>query len=155
MFISEKVLFIIVAAGLYAFVSFKTVGWKNPDINEQFYSQYVREFSGAAVNEESDNRLLDLEYKIEEQEPCYLTYTTEETHKIIMDNLDKSSMYGAIQEKLGFNVTRAIEIKNTKYDGETEEAENINSTAKRRTAPVVKKAKTAETGRRYKPVIKK
>ena len=61
----------------------------------------------------------------------------------------------AIQEKLGFNVTRAIEIKNTKYDGETEEAENINSTAKRRTAPVVKKAKTAETGRRYKPVTKK
>ena len=40
-------------------------------------------------------------YKLDEQEPCYLTYTTEETHKIIMDNLDKSSMYGAIQEKLG------------------------------------------------------
>ncbi len=40
-------------------------------------------------------------YKLDEQEPCYLTYTTGETHKIIMDNLDKSSMYGAIQEKLG------------------------------------------------------
>lgn len=67
LFISEKVLFIIMAAGLYAFLSFRTVGWKNPDINEQFYSQYVREFSGAAVNEESDKSLLDLEYKIEEQ----------------------------------------------------------------------------------------
>ena len=45
----------------------------------------------------------DLEplYKIEDQLPCYLTYTTEETHKIIMDNLNKSSMYGAIEEELG------------------------------------------------------
>ena len=40
-------------------------------------------------------------YKVEEQEPCYLTYTTEETHKIIKDNLEKSSMYGGIKEKLG------------------------------------------------------
>ena len=40
-------------------------------------------------------------YKIEDQLPCYLTYTTEETHKIIMDNLNKSSMYGAIEEELG------------------------------------------------------
>ena len=40
-------------------------------------------------------------YKVEEQEPCYLTYTTEETHKIIRDNLEKSSMYGGIKEKLG------------------------------------------------------
>ena len=40
-------------------------------------------------------------YKVEDQEPCYLTYTTEETHKIIRDNLNKSSMYGGIKEKLG------------------------------------------------------
>ena len=40
-------------------------------------------------------------YKVEEQEPCYLTYTTEETHKIIRDNLHKSSMYGGFYEKLG------------------------------------------------------
>ena len=40
-------------------------------------------------------------YKVEDQEPCYLTYTTKETHKIIMDNLEKSSMYGGIKEKLG------------------------------------------------------
>ena len=40
-------------------------------------------------------------YKVEDQEPCYLTYTTEETHKIIRDNLSKSSMYGGIKEKLG------------------------------------------------------
>ena len=40
-------------------------------------------------------------YKIEEQMPCYLTYTTEKTHQIIRDNLSKSSMYGGIKEKLG------------------------------------------------------
>ena len=40
-------------------------------------------------------------YKVEDQEPCYLTYTTEETHRIIRENLSKSSMYGGIKEKLG------------------------------------------------------
>ena len=40
-------------------------------------------------------------YKVEEQEPCYLTYTTEKTHEIIRKNLNKSSMYGGIKEKLG------------------------------------------------------
>lgn len=40
-------------------------------------------------------------YTVENQEPCYLTYTTEETHKIIRDNLSKSSMYGGFYEKLG------------------------------------------------------
>ena len=45
----------------------------------------------------------DLEpmYKLEDQMPCYLTYTTEKTHEIIRKNLNKSSMYGAIDEKLG------------------------------------------------------
>ena len=45
----------------------------------------------------------DLEpcYKIEEQEPCYLTYTTEKTHQIIRDNLNKSSMYGALDDIKG------------------------------------------------------
>ena len=33
-------------------------------------------------------------YDIEAQIPCHLIYTTEETHQIIMDNLNKSAMYG-------------------------------------------------------------
>ena len=44
---------------------------------------------------------LEPNYKIEDQMPCYLTYTTEKTHEIIRKNLNKSSMYGAIDEKLG------------------------------------------------------
>ncbi len=57
--------------------------------------------------EPGDNKLLtfsfDLEpsYKIEDQEPCYLTYTTEKTHQIIRDNLNKSSMYGALDDITG------------------------------------------------------
>lgn len=42
-----------------------------------------------------------LYYDYKNQEPCYLTYTNERTHKIIMDNLDKSAMYGGFYEKLG------------------------------------------------------
>ena len=44
---------------------------------------------------------LEPQYKIEDQMPCYLTYTTAKTHEIIRENLNKSSMYGAIDEKLG------------------------------------------------------
>lgn len=40
-------------------------------------------------------------YKIENQEPCYLTYTTPQTHEIIRRNLNKSSMYGALDDIKG------------------------------------------------------
>lgn len=40
-------------------------------------------------------------YKIEEQELCYLTYTNEKTHQIIRENLEKSSMYGALDDIKG------------------------------------------------------
>ena len=54
----------------------------------------------------------------------------------------------AIYDKLNFDVTKAIEIKNTKYDGE---AESIEAPATgRRTTPIT----TAPSGRRYKPITK-
>ena len=40
-------------------------------------------------------------YDYKNQVPCYLTYTNEKTHKIIMNNLNKSAMYGGFYEKLG------------------------------------------------------
>ena len=40
-------------------------------------------------------------YKVEEQVPCHLVYTNEETHKIIRDNLNKSSMYGGLNDITG------------------------------------------------------
>ena len=40
-------------------------------------------------------------YDIDNQEPCYLIYTTDETKKIILDNLNKSSMYGGLDDITG------------------------------------------------------
>ncbi len=40
-------------------------------------------------------------YDVDTQIPCHLIYTTNETHKIIMDNLNKSSMYGGRNDILG------------------------------------------------------
>lgn len=56
-------------------------------------------------------------YKIEDQLPCYLTYTTEETHRIIRDNLSKSSMYGALDdiEGVGPRYCPSIEDKVTRF----------------------------------------
>ena len=73
--------------------------------------------------EPGDDRLLtfsfDLEpcYKIEDQVPCHLTYTTEETHKIIMENLNKSSMYGALDdiEGIGPRYCPSIEDKVVRF----------------------------------------
>ncbi len=40
-------------------------------------------------------------YKKDEQIPCHLIYTTEETHKIIKDNLNLSAMYGGLNDIKG------------------------------------------------------
>ncbi len=40
-------------------------------------------------------------YDVNNQEPCYLIYTTPETHKIILDNLNKSAMYGGLDDITG------------------------------------------------------
>ena len=51
----------------------------------------------------------------EEQSLCYLTHTTEETHKIILDNLGKSSMYGGIVEGVGPRYCPSIEDKVVRF----------------------------------------
>lgn len=40
-------------------------------------------------------------YKVEEQIPCHLIYTTPQTHAIILENLNKSSMYGGLDDIKG------------------------------------------------------
>ena len=40
-------------------------------------------------------------YQLEAQIPCHLIYTTPETHQIIRDNLNKSSMYGGLSDITG------------------------------------------------------
>lgn len=41
------------------------------------------------------------EYDLSSQIPCHLIYTTPETHKIILDNLSKASMYGGLNDVTG------------------------------------------------------
>lgn len=40
-------------------------------------------------------------YDVHNQEPCHLIYTTDETKKIILENLNKSSMYGGLSDITG------------------------------------------------------
>ena len=58
----------------------------------------------------------------------------------------------AILEKLGFDVDKAIAIKNTKYDGDFQEEQAEKKTT-RRTSPL-KTTTPAPSGRRYKPITK-
>ena len=52
---------------------------------------------------------------IEEQTPCYLTYTNTTTHKIINDNLHRSSMYSGIVKGIGPRYCPSIEDKVVKF----------------------------------------
>ena len=52
---------------------------------------------------------------IEEQTPCYLTYTNEKTHQIIRDNLHRSSMYSGIVKGIGPRYCPSIEDKIVKF----------------------------------------
>lgn len=69
-----------------------------------------------------DNELLTFSnfykasYKVEEQWPCYLTYTNKETHKIIMDNLDKCSLYSGMIKGVGPRYCPSIEDKVVKFN---------------------------------------
>ena len=59
-----------------------------------------------------DNKPL---YQAEDQVPCHLVYSNEKTHKIIMDNLDKSSMYGGYVEGIGPRYCPSIEDKVVRF----------------------------------------
>lgn len=50
-----------------------------------------------------------------EQMPCYLTYTNEETHQIIRDNIDRSPIYAGIIEGTGPRYCPSIEDKVIKF----------------------------------------
>ena len=56
-------------------------------------------------------------YKIDQQIPCHLIYTTSQTHKIILDNLNKSSMYGGLDdvEGIGPRYCPSIEDKIVRF----------------------------------------
>ena len=53
--------------------------------------------------------------KIKDQIPCYLIYTTPETHKIILEHLKDSAMYGGLVEGIGPRYCPSIEDKIVRF----------------------------------------
>jgi len=56
-------------------------------------------------------------YNLEDQASCYLIYTNSNTHKVILDNLEKSSMYGGLEniEGIGARYCPSIEDKIVRF----------------------------------------
>ncbi|PAT02553.1 tRNA uridine-5-carboxymethylaminomethyl(34) synthesis enzyme MnmG [Candidatus Izimaplasma bacterium ZiA1] len=59
-----------------------------------------------------DNKI---NYSVDDQWPCYLTYTTQNTHDIINKNLHKSSMYSGVVEGVGPRYCPSIEDKLVRF----------------------------------------
>ncbi len=55
------------------------------------------------------------QYKIEDQQSCYLIYTNEKTHEIIRNNLKKSAMYGGYATGIGPRYCPSIEDKIVRF----------------------------------------
>ncbi len=71
--------------------------------------------------QEGDKKVIPFSYSTDpadvqiEQVPCWLTYTNEETHRIIMENIDRSPIYAGIIEGTGPRYCPSIEDKVVKF----------------------------------------
>ena len=69
--------------------------------------------------EHGDEKIVPFSFETESigenKVPCYLVYTNESTHKIIMDNLQKSAMYGGYVEGVGPRYCPSIEDKVVRF----------------------------------------
>lgn len=57
----------------------------------------------------------DKDFSDKKQEACYLTYTTEKTKEIIMENLDRSPMYSGLVKGIGPRYCPSIEDKMVRF----------------------------------------
>ena len=78
------------------------------DFSKTKYEPGTRDF--IRFSEETEEIL-----PFDEQIPCYLTYTTDETKKIILDNLNKSSMYSGVVKGVGPRYCPSIEDKIVRF----------------------------------------
>ena len=69
--------------------------------------------------EEGDEEIVPFSFETEEAGknlvPCYIVYTTEKTHEIIRNNLDRSAMYGGLVEGIGPRYCPSIEDKVVRF----------------------------------------
>ena len=77
------------------------------EMEEQYGDDDLYRFS-------EETKIEDIKKK-EDQVKCYLTYTTAETHKIIKDNLEKSSMYSGLVKGIGPRYCPSIEDKIVRF----------------------------------------
>ena len=65
--------------------------------------------------EEGDEKIVPFSFEttgeLENKTPCYMTYTNERTHKIILDNIHKAPMYSGKAEGVGARYCPSIEDK--------------------------------------------
>ena len=78
------------------------------DFSKTKYEPGTRDF--IRFSEETESIL-----PFDEQIPCYLTYTTDETKKLILDNLQKSSMYSGVVKGVGPRYCPSIEDKIVRF----------------------------------------
>ncbi|RLD16699.1 MAG: tRNA uridine-5-carboxymethylaminomethyl(34) synthesis enzyme MnmG [Caldiserica bacterium] len=79
----------------------KSIDFKKLEVQEGDTDYYPFSFSGKKY--------------LKKQIPCYITYTNKETHKIILDNLDKSPLYTGIIKSTGVRYCPSIEDKVVKF----------------------------------------
>lgn len=56
-------------------------------------------------------------FNFEDEVPCYITYTTPQTHKIIKENLHRTALYGGAITGVGPRYCPSIEDKIVKFEG--------------------------------------
>ncbi|MGN0164337.1 MAG: FAD-dependent oxidoreductase, partial [Candidatus Ornithomonoglobus sp.] len=70
--------------------------------------------------ETGDDEIVPFSFETEEpgenKVNCWLVYTNEKTHKIIMDNLERSAMYGGLVEGVGPRYCPSIEDKVVRFN---------------------------------------
>ena len=80
------------------------------DFSKTKYEPGTNEFIHFSEETKQDE-ILDYEHQV----PCYLTYTTNETLKIIKENLNKSSMYSGVVKGVGPRYCPSIEDKVVRF----------------------------------------
>ena len=80
------------------------------DFSKTKYEPGTNEFIHFSEETKQDE-ILDYEHQV----PCYLTYTTDETLKIIKENLNKSSMYSGVVKGVGPRYCPSIEDKVVRF----------------------------------------
>ena len=77
-------------------------------------AEYAEVVVGSDVGEAEEDKLFHVEQSLGEL-PCWMTHTTDETHRIIRENLSASALYGGAIEGTGVRYCPSIEDKIVRF----------------------------------------